>query len=180
MYKMTSNVRLEKIEAVQGIKQKLSESTVVVFADYRGLSVAALTGFRKELKKDGGSLEVIKNTFAVRALQELGIQFDSETFEGPSAIIYTQSDAVQLAKAVVKFSTENDKLKVKGGILEAASLSENQVQALAKLPSRDELIARAVGSIKAPLTNLVGVLIGPIRGLVYAVSAIKDQKSGGN
>lgn len=177
---MSVNVRPEKVKAVEDIKSKLDRSSVVLFADYRGLPVSSLTGLRKELKKDGGRLEIIKNTFAARALRELGIEFDSKTFEGPSAIIYTTNDAVQIAKSVVKFSADNDKLKVKGGLFQRTVLSQSQVEELSKLPSRDELLARVVGSIKAPLTNLVGVLSGPLRGLVYAVSAIKDQKSGGN
>lgn len=176
---MAVSVRPEKVRAVEGIKATFDEASVVLFADYRGLNVSSLTGLRKAIKKDGGRLEVIKNTFAVRALQELGIEFDSKTFEGPSAIIYSSSDAVQLAKAVVQFSTDNDKLKVKGGLFQRAVLSQDEVEALSKLPSREELLARLVGSIKAPLTNFVGVLGGPLRGLVYAVSAIKDQKSGG-
>lgn len=176
---MTTSVRPEKVKAVEAIKGKLDSASVVVFADYRGLGVSTLTGFRKELKKDGGRLEIIKNTFAVRALRELGVEFDSRTFEGPSAIIYSSEDAVQLAKTVVRFSADNDKLKVKGGLFQRSVLSQDQVEELAKLPSREELLARMVGSIKAPLTNLVGVLSGPLRGLVYAVSAIKDKKSGG-
>ncbi|NDC83252.1 50S ribosomal protein L10 [bacterium] len=177
---MSESARPEKVQAVSEIKRKLEESSVVLFADYRGLSVAELTGFRKELKKDGGRLEVIKNTFAVRALQELGVTFDTKTFEGPSAIIFTDKDLVQLAKSVVKFSSGNDKLKVKAALLDNSILSRSQVEALASLPSRDELIARVIGSIKAPITNFVSVIGGPLRGLVYAISAIKDQKSGGN
>ncbi len=177
---MAVNVRPEKVRAVESIKATFDEASVVLFADFRGLNGSSLTGLRKAIKKDGGRLEVIKNTFAVRALQELGIAFDTKTFEGPSAIIYSSSDAVQLAKAVVKFSIDNDKLKVKGGLFQRSVLSQDDVEALSKLPSREELLSRLVGSIKAPLTNLVGVLTGPLRGLVYVVSAIKDQKSGGN
>ncbi len=173
-------VRQEKVDAVQALKEKFSGSSVVVFANYRGLTVSTLTAIRKELKKDGGRLEVIKNTFAVRALQEMGVTVDVKAFEGPSAMIYSNSDAVQVAKTVVKFAGDHDNLKVKGGLLDAVALSGPQIEALAKLPSRDELIARAVGSIKAPLTNLVGVLSGPMRGLVYALTAIKDKNSGGN
>jgi len=176
---MAVTVRQEKVKAVEGIKATFDASSVVLFADYRGLNVSSLTGLRKALKKDGGRLEVIKNTFAVRALQELGIEFDSKTFEGPSAIIYSNTDAVQLAKAVVKFASDNDKLKVKGGLFQRALLTESEVDALSKLPSREELLARLVGSIQAPLSNFVSVLNGPLRGLVYVVSAIKDQKSGG-
>ena len=177
---MSPVIRPEKVEAISEIKDKVSKASVVVFADYRGLSVLQMTGLRKSLKKEGGQISVVKNTLTVRALQELGISFDEKTFEGPSALIYTEQDAVQLAKAVVKFAGDNDNLKVKGGILQAAVLTGNQVEELAKLPSREELIARAVGAIKAPLTNLVGVVSGPLRGVVYAISSIKDKKSGGN
>jgi len=168
--------QVKKSELVVKIKDEISSSSIVLFADFRGLTVGQLTSLRRKLKKEGGRLSVYKNTLTRRALDELSIGYDKEFLVGPSAIVHAQGDVVKISKALVEFKKEAAKFAIKGGILDNGILNTKAVETLASLPGREELLAKLVGSIKAPLTGLVASLSSPLRGLVYTVSAIKDKK----
>ena len=168
-------VQLEKEKVVGTIKEKINDSTVVVFADFRGLSVGELTSLRKQVRKEGGSAVVYKNTLAKRALDELNIACPNAFLEGPSLFLNAQ-DPVKLTKILVKFAKDVESFSIKGGFLDKAVLNEKDLTALATLPSREELIAQVVGTVKAPLTKLVTSLSSPIRGLVYSLNAVKEKK----
>lgn len=174
-----STVRSEKEAVVQELVSKFQEASLVIVADYRGLNVAKITNLRQQLKKEDAELKVYKNTLMKLALKELKVEFPVEMFEGPSAVIVTKNDVAKTSKVTVNFSEEFESLKIKGGVLSKVVISDGSVQQLAKLPSREELIAKVIGSIKSPLTGLVGVLSGPMRGLVYVLQSIKDKKQSG-
>ncbi len=171
-----SAARVQKEQVLSQIKSDVNSASVVLFADFRGLTVGELTNLRRLLKKEGGKLSVYKNTLTRRALDELNIAYPSDFLIGPSAVIHSQEDAVKVTKVLVDFKKEVDKLNIKGGILDNGVLSEDAVKALALLPGREELLAKLVGALKSPLNRLVASVSSPTRGLVYVVSAIKEKK----
>lgn len=177
---MSDAAKAQKAVVVDSLRSQIADSSGVFLTHYRGLSVAKMTILRKQLKKEGARVQIVKNTLTKRALDALGIQVDPLSLEGPSALINTGGDVVKVAKLLVTFSAENgDALRVKAGIVSGAVINGDQVIALSKLPSRDELIAKVIGTIKAPLTNLVGVLSNPLRDTVGVLRAIKDKKEQG-
>ena len=167
---------LEKQKVVDKIKDNIDNSSLVVFTDYRGVDATGMTGLRKTLKSENATVAVLKNTLIRRALGELKYDYPKEVLIGPSAMVSTTDDAAKTAKILVKFSKEEEAFEIKGGILENVIIDVQTVSELAMLPSKDELIAKVVGTIKAPLNNLVMVLSGPARGIVLALNAIKEQK----
>lgn len=176
---MTTAVRQikpEKKDALQKIKSKIEQGTISIFADYRGLTVGQVTKLRVAIRKKNGEMYVCKNTLARRALQELNIACPDALLSGPSALINTTADPVQMTKVLVDAAKDMEKLTIKGGIFQNESVDESKIKQLAKLPSREVLIAQVIGQIKAPLTALVMTISGPIRGLVYVLKAIEEKK----
>jgi len=177
MVKADKVVKPEKVAAVERIVEKLRSNEVYYLVDFRGLSVGDATELRSRLRANGADLMVVKNTLAKRAAAEAGIEGLDQLFEGPTAIAYCGADPVAPAKTLVGFVKEKKKLVIKGGFLQSHILLQAQVEQLAQMPSREELIARVVGGIAAPLYGLANVLTGPIRGLVVALDQIREQKA---
>jgi len=173
---MAQAVRNAKADVVEAIKSNVEASSIVLFTDFKGLTVGEVTKLRRQLKADGASMKVFKNTLARRALAELNIEFPETFLIGPSGLIYSNGDPTKVAKTVVNFSKEAQNFAIKGGLYEKSALSEAKVKAFASLPGREELLAKVVGSIKAPLSGLVNSLSGPMRGLVYTLNSIKEKK----
>lgn len=166
----------QKIDAVAHMTEQMQNAKAVVFTDYRGLSVSQIETLRGELAKHDAVLEVTKNSLLDIAAKQADRQVATEVLQGPTATLFAFGDEVTPLKVLVDFAKEAELPKVKSGFLGASVLSAAQVTAMAALPSREVLIAQTVGTIKAPLTGLVNVLQGNVRGLVYALSAIRDQK----
>lgn len=169
----------KKAEAIQVIKEKLETAKAVVLTDYRGLNVAQVTDLRKKLRDAGIEYKVLKNTLTGIAAKEVGIDESVENYlQGPTAIAFTYDDPVAAAKILAEFAKGNDKLQIKGGILDKKVISAEGVDALAKLPAREVLIAQVLAGMQAPISGLVNVLQGTIRNFVYVVDAIRKQKEG--
>lgn len=167
----------KKEEVVAGLVSKLKEAKSVVFTDYRGLSVEELNEVRNELRKEGIEYKVIKNTLFTIAIKDAGLDIDLEATKGhPIAAAFGYQDEVAPAKVVNTYASKNEKLEIVGGILEGKEISPIMVKSLAKLPSREELYGKLVGTLAAPMSGMVNVLQGNIRGLVNVLSAIKDSK----
>jgi large subunit ribosomal protein L10 len=162
---MIVSVRQEKIEAVEEITQKLRESKSTVITDYRGLTVAQVTELRKLLREAGVEYKVYKNTLARRATSELNITELDQFLTGPTAIAFSNSDLVAPAKIISDFAKKNDKLEIKGGLVEGRLIDQDGIKQLASLPSREGL-----------LSMLLSVLQAPIRNFALAVKAVSDQK----
>ena len=175
----TTSVIDEKAVVVERLKKTFQNSQLAVVADYRGLTTNKINQLRKELFNSNTTAAVCKNTLARRALNELNISFSEEMFIGPSLVINTNEDAVKTSKTVVEFAKQNERLVIKGGFLNAVPLTLDEIKHLASLPGREELIAKIVGTIKAPLTRLVGTLSSPINSFVNVLRQIEKQKSGG-
>lgn len=171
-------VTQEKIQTVAGIKEKLSTTKGAVLTNYRGLTVAQDTKLRRKLREAGVEYRVFKNTMTRIAAKEAGIEGLDPYLEGPTAIAMSYTDPVAPAKVISDFVKEHklQALEVKAGLVEGKVIDADSVKALSSLPPREVLIAKALGSMQAPITGFVNVLSGTLRNLVYALEAVRKQK----
>ncbi|KXB66833.1 ribosomal protein L10 [Aedoeadaptatus coxii] len=173
---MKEELLQSKINLVNEIKEKIEKSQSIVFVDNKGLNVAEVTELRKNLRENGVDYKVYKNTMMKRAFSDLGIEGAEEFLAGPTAVAFGIEDAVQPAKILNDFAEDNDRLELKAGVLDGKIVSVDEVKALAKLPSREVLVAQLLGSLNAPLQGLATVLSGNIRGLAVALDQIREKK----
>lgn len=176
---MTLNKNAQmKREAVAEITQKIKDSQSVVVVNTSGVTVAEITELRRKFREAGVEYKVLKNTLVRRALDDLGITSLDHLLNGPSAFAFGVKDPTSPAKIISDYIAEskNNKFQIKAGLLGANYLDVKAVEALAKMPSREELLAKMLGSLNAPATNLVGVLSATLRSLVYAIDAVRQQK----
>lgn len=166
----------KKQQVVKEIEQKLSEAKLVVFTDYRGLSVKEMTDLRNQLRAPGVEFKVLKNTMTEFALQNLGYDELIEHIVGPNAVLFSNEDPVAPAKAIFDFIKKYKKLEVKVGLVEGKMIGAEQVKALADLPPREVLVAQVLGTMQAPITSFVTVLNANITGLVRALDQIREQQ----
>jgi len=166
----------KKEAAIGELKKQLSNSENLFFTNYAGLTVADITKLRGELRKDGSSYTVVKNTlFSLAAGDELAKKLE-QFLAGPTGVVFAGRDPVAPAKALKTFSNENKALEIKAAYIDGVVVDAAQVNALAALPPKDELIAKMIGSLASPLRGLVTVLSGNQSGLVRALNAIREQK----
>jgi len=169
----------DKKELVTQLHEDLGDSQAVFVTDYIGLNVEKITRLRKDVKSAGGTFKVIKNTLLRRAAQDTPAGAINDLFIGPTAIAMAKGDPLGVAKALVDFAKDNDALELQGGILGAQVLDLDKIQRLAKMPSREVLLAKMLGSMNAPTTNFVGVLAAIPRKMLYVLKAIENQKMQG-
>ncbi len=161
---------------VAEIQEKLQKSQSVMFLDYRGLTVSEVTELRNKMRAAGVEYKVIKNTMMRRAAREAGVEGLDEILEGPTAVAFGYEDPVAPAKILVDFIENAKKTQLKGGVLAGRAMSQAEIKDLASLPSKEQLLAKLMGSLNAPVTGLVMALSGIPRKLVYALNAIKEKK----
>lgn len=173
-----ANIRPEKQAEVALLKEEMTTAKGVVFADYRGITVAQDTALRRKMRESGVKYRVIKNTLTRIAAQEAGLEGLDQYLEGLTVMAYSTEDAVAPAKLVAEFIKESKSktYKIKAGIVDGKIINDAGVKALADLPPREVLLAKMLGSMQAPITGLVNVLQGNIRNLVYALEAVRKQK----
>ncbi|MDO8491424.1 MAG: 50S ribosomal protein L10 [Dehalococcoidia bacterium] len=160
----------KKVATVAELTEVLSKNDAIVATDYRGLTVADVTGLRKKLREEGAQYLVVKNTLVRLAGQKVGKEGLSNVLQGPTALALSDKDASRMAKALLDYMrVSTTKFTVKGGMLGKRVLSVQDVSTLATLPSRDILISRLLGQMNAPIANLVSVLDAPIRGLAIVL-----------
>jgi large subunit ribosomal protein L10 len=169
--------RSEKEALVDSLAEIFGDLEAAVMTDYRGLTVRQISDLRAKLREAGVEYKVIKYTLLNRAFTKAGFEIDLEQYEGPLAIATSTEDAVAPAKILNSFAKENENLKILGGILEGEQVDRAQVIRLASLPSREELYAKMLGSINAPVSNFVGVLGNTVRSVVQVLHQIELQKS---
>ena len=175
--KYLKDYTLKKKEAVvDSIKAKLEASQSVVLIDYRGLTVAEVTELRNQMREAGVEYQVLKNTMIKRAAEKAGIEGLDPILEGPTAVAFGINDPVAPAKILTKFAKDTKKITIKGGVLAGNAIDVAAVENLAKLPSKEELIAKMLGSLNAPITGLVMVLSGVTSKFVRTLEAIRVQK----
>ena len=170
--------RAQKEETVQVLTEKLGRAKSVVFADYKGLTMSQLSDLRNKLREQEAEFSVTKNTLLQRSLLISHFSLPTSIFEGPIATLFAYDDEISPIKLLVKALKDAGLGKVKAGLLGDEFLPEAKINQLATLPSKDELRAKTVGVLAAPLQGMVGVLQGNLRNLVYALSEIQKVKGG--
>ena len=170
--------KIQKQEIMRNLTERIKKSKSIVFAGFNALGVKDNEALRAKLRAEHGEYYVAKKTLLERALKEQGIEnLDTKSLTGKLAVIFSYEDEVAPAKAVDAFRKDKeDKIFFLGGILEGKLLSKTEVEALAKLPSKQELLSRLVGTLNAPVSGFVNVLAGNLRGLVTVLKAIEEKK----
>ena len=168
--------RPTKSTAVQEIAEEFRSSNAAVLTEYRGLTVAQLKELRRSL---GGNATyaVVKNTLTKIAAKDAGVDGLDELLAGPSAIAFVKGDAVEVAKGMRDFAKANPKLVIKGGYLDGAVLSAAEVTKLADLESREVLLAKMAGAMKANLSKAAGLFNAPASQVARLAAALQEKKA---
>lgn len=170
------NAKEQKAAVVEEIRGKFENSSSAILVDYIGLSVEEATKLRSEFRAAGVDYKVYKNTLTERAIEGMGFDDLKPFLKGPTAIAFGTEDPVAPAKILAKAIKDMKKMEMKAGVVDSKVIDAAGAEALAKLPSKEELIAKMLGSMNAPISNFVGVLNGTMRALVYALNAVAEQK----
>lgn len=166
----------QKKELVNELTEKFKRQKITIFTDFCGVSVMKLQQLRRQLKKSDGEYKVARKTLIDRAAHDSGVSFKAKELEGEIGITFGYSDEAGLTKILVKFRKGNETFKILGGILGDKILSEKDIVAFSRLPSREILLAQVVGVLQGPMRGLIMVLNGNMRNLVVLLNKIKEQK----
>ena len=165
-----------KQQKVKEIEERINDAKLVIFTDYRGLTVAEMTDLRNRLRAPGVKFKVGSNTITELALKFTGYELLIQHIEGPNAVLFSSEDVVGPAKTIFDFISKYKKMEIKVGILEGQIIGVDKIKALADLPPRDVLIAQVLGTMQAPISSFVYVLNANITGLARALDQIREQK----
>ncbi len=168
--------RDQKTEAISGLNETFSKATFAVVTDYHGLKVTALEKLRRNLRENDAQIQVAKNTLLRLAVKGTPYEGLNNFFSGTTAVAVAFEEPVGAAKALTAFAAEFDAFVIRGAILEGSLLSADDVIALSKLPGKEELLGKLLGTMNAVPTGFVRVLSGVPQKLLYALSALKEQK----
>jgi large subunit ribosomal protein L10 len=166
----------QKEAAVQELRDRLARSPNLFLTGYAGLTVEEITKLRGELRKDGSTYAVVKNTlFKIAAGEEIASKLE-QFLAGPTGVVFAGADPVAPAKAIKHFADDTKKLNIKAAYLDGKFADVKQIEMLASLPPKNELLAKLVGSLANPMRGLVTVLSGNQSGLVRVLNAIREQR----
>jgi len=168
--------REQKAAEVESLKNRFSKAQIAILVNNKGLNVSDVTDLRRKLREKSSSFKVVKNRLVKIALKGTPFEILTDYFKDTTAVATSEIDLVGPAKVLTDFVKNNEKLELKIGILDGKVINIKDIQALANMPSKEELIAKMLGSLNAPATNLVNVLIQIPRQLVQVLAAVKDQK----
>ena len=172
--------RTEKQTLVDSLHAEFKASPHAVLVDFRGLSVPAVTEFRRKVRASGSRYRVVKNTLALRAVKDTPLEKLGPKFEGTTGVAYTGTDPVALAKTLVDFAKEHPQLKVKAGMVGGSQMLDAEgVKALSTMPGLPELRAKLLGLMKAPASQLVRLLNTPAGQLARVLKAHQEKQEGG-
>ena len=168
--------REQKAAEVEDLNGRFAKAKIAIATDYRGLTVADFQELRIELRKNNAEIRVAKNTLLKRAVQDTSFEQLQEHFTGTTAITVSYDDPVAPAKVLTAFSKEHDQLEIRGGMLDGKTLSVDDLNALAKLPSREVMLSQLLSVMQAVPTGFVRVLNAVPQSMVFALQAIKEKK----
>ncbi len=172
---MSANFEAKKV-VVQEILEKLKAAKSVVLVDYNKLTVAEVSALRNKCRESGCEYKVYKNTLVRKAMNDLGFKDFDADLNGPTAVAFG-SDETNAAKVMVAAAKDyEDKIIIKSAFVDNAYVDKAGVKALASMPSREELVAKMLGSMQAPVSNFVGVLNNLVAGIVRVLHAVAEQK----
>ncbi len=174
--------RARKEELVAEYRRQLEESSGIVIAEYVGLTVPQMETLRRSVREQEGRVFVVKNTLINMVLTQAGFPPPEGLFTGPTLVAFCHKDVPPLAKVFRDFAKEMEegRFRIKGGLLEGAYLSTEEVLAIADLPGRDVLMAQVLGTINAPASQVAGVVANGIRQIMNLLQAYIDKLEGGN
>ena len=169
--------REQKEAFIAEFQERLGRSEAIFLTDFTGLNVQAMTSLRSQLKKSGGEYLVVKNRLVRRALAETEIPDISRFLEGPTGVVFGDGDAVAAARTVTDFAKENeDKPVFKVGVLEKTVLDATQIERVAGLPPREELLSQVAGVLSAPMSALVGAMSGKLQEMAGLADALREER----
>ena len=175
---MAKKTREDKEKIVSDLKTKLQDSTSYVISDYHGLSVPQMQELKDSLREVGADFSVAKNTLLKLGAAEAKKEIDESALEGPTAILFSGQDPIESIKKLVAFIKKYELPKIKSGTFEGKLLNKDEILAISRIPGRQELYAKVVGNLESPIYNIVSVLNGNLRNLVYVLSEVQKQKGG--
>lgn len=166
----------QKKQTVSAFAEDLKTARTGVVVNYKGINVEDDTKLRKEMREAGCKYKVVKNTILVRALQEAGIAGLDDVLKGTTAVAVHPEDYIAPARILAKYADSSKTFEIKAGFIDGKFAGPEEIEKLAKLPSKEELIAQTLRGLNAPISGLVTVLNGTIRGLVIALNAIAEKQ----
>ena len=173
---MSANFEAKKV-VVEDIKEKIQNSKSVVFVKFSGLTVAEDTELRREFRKNNVEYKVLKNTLIKRAFNDMGVTDFDDDLNGPTSVAFG-ADETGAAKVIIDAVKKyENKVSVKSAFVDGGKVDEEGVKTLANMPSKEQLIAKMLGSMQAPIANFVGVLSAMPRSLVIALNAIAEKQA---
>jgi large subunit ribosomal protein L10 len=175
---MMENPRPEKVAVVDEVREKLAAADAALLTEYRGLSVKQLADLRRQLRTSGGEYKVYKNTLVRFAAREVVDDDLDALLTGPTAITFVRGDAAAVAKTLRDYARTNQALVLKGGLLGTRVVGARDVEALADLPPREQLLAQLAGAFQAPMVKMAGLLQALPRNFAYGLQALIDQQAG--
>jgi large subunit ribosomal protein L10 len=170
--------RTQKAEAISTFSEGIGQATNAFVLDFKGITVPQVTELRKQVRESGSEYVVIKNTLALIAVKDSPLKKLTGTFTGMTAIAYNTTDPVALAKVLTKFAKDVPSMQFKGALLAGQVVEANQIQSIASLPSREELLSKLLYLMQHPIRGLAVVLNGVIRNIAVVLDQIAKQKAG--
>lgn len=171
--------KADKATAVAEIAEKFKEATAAVVTEYRGLTVSNLAELRRSLG-NSTTYTVAKNTLVKRAAEEAGVEGLDDLFAGPTAIAFINGEPVDAAKAIKKFAKDNKALIVKGGYMDGRALSVGEVERIADLESREVLLSKLAGAMKAKQSQAAALFVAPASQVARLAAALQEKKAAGD
>lgn len=168
----------QKATEIAELTDRFSRAQLAVIADYRGLGVASLQDFRSKIKPMDAEFRVAKNTLTRIASEQAGIQGLAPALEGPTAILFAYGDIAGAAKALGDYARSSRILQVRAGVLDGQILGPSDIEAIASLPPREELLGKLVNLLASPMARTVGVLSGPSRSVAYLLNSRVEALGG--
>jgi large subunit ribosomal protein L10 len=168
-----AQTKAQKQKILEDLKEKMEKQKAIIFFDFTGLKVKDFSNLRRKIKAAGDELKVVKKTLMDIAFKKAKLEIEPKKMAGEIALAFGFKDAISLAKEIYEFSKVSQNLKILGGFFENQFRPAEEIIELAQLPSKEQLLARLVGSIASPMSGFISVLQGNIKGLIYALSAIK-------
>ncbi len=169
----------KKVKIVADLQETFSRASIGIMTDYRGITTAELNALRKKLREAKVECKVVKNTLALIAAKNAGLEHTSDSFKGPMAIAFGYGEITDAAKALTEYIRgSKSTMSIKGGFLTDRVLTPRDIETLARLPSRAALISQVMAGIQSPIYGLVNVLAAPLRGVMQVLQARIQQMEG--
>jgi large subunit ribosomal protein L10 len=166
----------EKGIVIDDLKDRFSRAKAVVFTDYKGMTVAEMSALRRQLKDSSVEFRVVKNTLARIASHDTDVAVAEDIFRDPVGVALGYDDPVTAVKKILEFTKTNEKLTVKGAVVEGKLCEQNEIREIAALPSKDVLLSMLAGTLQAPLSKMARSFAATVNSLGFAVSALKNKK----